>query len=163
VKVRGPLTDERTMVGRATLGGTKSLEALLYDSRVLAVIIRVHLYVRRRYIHFVAILVNAMIMSLFSIVRTGSTGVLFRAIVRRRVSHETVLQRFVSFLMPLEVPDHFLLFHKHPTAAVQTMKMFPAAQFLAIRTAAFLTGCVPPHVSGVIDDRLRHRCLGAAH
>lgn len=114
------------MFGRATFGGPKPLEALLYDGRVLAMIIRVHLHVRCRYVHLVAILVDAMIVGLLSIVRTGPAGMPLRTIVRRRVSHETVLQGLVPLLVPLEVPDHLLLLHEHPTAAVQTMKMLPA-------------------------------------
>jgi len=164
VKVRGPLSNERTMVSRATLGGPKSLKALLYDGRVLAMVIRVHLHVRCRYVHLVAILVDAMIVSLLSIVvRTGPTGVLFRTIVGRRVPHKPMLQGFVPLLMPLEVPDHFLLFHKHSPATVQTMKVLSATQFLAVRTAAFLTGRISPHVSGIIDNRLRHRRFGTTH
>lgn len=62
------------MFGRATLGGPKPLEALLYDGRVLAMVIRVHLHVRCRYVHLVAILVDAMIVGLLSIVRTGPAG-----------------------------------------------------------------------------------------
>lgn len=147
------------MLGRAALGSPKPLEALLYDGRVLAMVIRVHLHVRCRYVHLVAILMDAMIVGLLSIVRTGPAGMPFRAIVRRRVSHEAVLQGLVPLLMPLEVPDHLLLLHEHPAATVQTMKVLPAAQFLTIRTAAFLARDVSPHVSGVIDDRLRHRRL----
>lgn len=45
VKVRSPLAGKLTIVGRTILGCPKSLEALLYDRRVLAMIIRVHLYV----------------------------------------------------------------------------------------------------------------------
>lgn len=163
MKVRGPLSSEWTMVSRAILGGPKSLEALLYDSRVLAMVIRVHLHVRCRYVHLVAILVDAMIVGLLSIVRAGTARMLFRTIVGRRVPHETMLQGLVPLLMPLEVPDHFLLFHEHSPATVQTMKVLPTAQFLAVRTAAFLTGCISPHVSGIIDDRLRHRRLGTTH
>lgn len=77
-----------------------------------------HLHVRRRYVYLVAILVNAVIMGLLSIVRAGSAGMLLRAIVCRRVSHETVLQGFIPLLVPLEVPDHLLLLYEYPTAAV---------------------------------------------
>lgn len=126
MKVRGPLANERTMLGRAILGSPKPLEALLYDGRVLAMVIRVHLHVRCRYVHLVAILVDAMIVGLLSIVRTDPAGMPLRAIVRRRVSHEAVLQGLVPLLVPLEVPDHLLLLHEHPAAAVQTMKVLPA-------------------------------------
>lgn len=163
MKVRGPLSNELTIVSRATLGGPKSLKALLYDGRVLAMVIRVHLHVRCRYVHLVAILVDAMIVGLLSIVRTDPAGVLFRTIVHWRVPHETVLQGLVPLLVPLEVPDHFLLLHEHSPATVQTMKVLPAAQFFAVRTAAFLTGRISPHVSGIIDDRLGHRRLGTTH
>lgn len=154
VKVRGPLSNELTMIGRATLSGPKSLEALLYDGRVFTMVIRVHLHVRCRYIYLVAILVDAMIVRLLSIVRTSPTRVLFGTIVHWRVPHETVLQGLVPLLVPFEVPDHLLLLHKHSPATVQTMKMLPAAQFFAVRTAAFLTGCISSHISGIIDDRL---------
>jgi len=115
------------MFGRATLRGPKSLEALLYDGRVLAMVIRVHLHVRRRYVHLVAILVDAMVMGLLSVVRTRPAGVFLRAVVRWRVSHEAVLQGLVPLLVPLEVPDHLLLLHEHPAAAVQTVEVLPAA------------------------------------
>lgn len=163
MKVRSPLPNELTIVSRATLGGSKSLKALLYDRRVLAMVIRVHLHVRCRYVYLVAILVDAMIVGLLSIVRTAPARVLFRTIVHGRVPHEAMLQGLVPLLMPLEVPDHFLLLHKHSPATVQTMKVFPAAQFFAVRTAAFLTGCKSPHISGIIDDRLGHRRLGTTH
>lgn len=118
VKVRGPLTGELTILGPAILGGPKSLEALLYNRRIFAMIIRMHLHVRRRYVYLVAVLVNAVIVGLLSIVRAAPAGMLFRTIVRRRVPHEAVLQRFVPLLVPLEVPDHLLLLYEYPAAAV---------------------------------------------
>ena len=161
MEVRGPLPDERTVISSTALGSSKSLETLLYDSRVLTVIVGVHLHVRRRYVYFIAILVDTVVVSLFTIVGAGTARMPLRAIVRRRVPHEPVLQRFVPLFVPLEMPDHFLLFHKHPTTAVQTVKMLAAAELLTIRATAFLARRVPPHVSGVIDYRLRHRAFRA--
>lgn len=156
MEMRGPLASEGTVFGGTALGGPKSLETFLYDRRVLAMIIGVHLHVRRRYVNFIAILVDTMVVGLFSIVGASATRMPLRAIIRRRVPHETVLQRFVPLFVPLEMPDHFFLFHKHPTTAVQTVKMLSTPELLTIRATAFLPRCIPPHVSGVIDYWLGH-------
>lgn len=50
----GPLAVERAIWRPAFLCSSKSLESFLYDGRVFSVIIRVHLYVGRAYVHFVA-------------------------------------------------------------------------------------------------------------
>lgn len=151
MEVRGPLANEGTVIGSTALGSSKSLETLLYDSRILAMVIGVHLHVRRRYVNFIAILVDTVVVRLFSIVGAGTARMSLRAIIRRRIPHEAVLQRFVPLFVPLEMPDHFLLFHKDPTTAIQTVKMLSATELLTIRATAFLTRRVPPHVSGVID------------
>lgn len=154
MEVRCPLTGEWTVIGSAALGSAKSLETFLYDRRILSVIVGVHLHVRRRYVNLIAILVYTVVVGLFSIVGASTTRMPLRAIIRRRVPHESVLQRFVPLFVPLEMPDHFFLFHKHPTTAIQTVKMLSATELLTIRATAFLTRRVPPHVSGVIDYRL---------
>lgn len=154
MEVRGPLANEGTVIGSTALGSAKSLETFLYDSRVLAMVVGVHLHVRCRYVNLIAIFMDTVVVCLFSIVGASTTRMPLRAIIRRRIPHEPVLQRFVPLFVPLEMPDHFLLFHKDPTTAVQTVKMLSATELLTIRATAFLTRRVPPHVSGVIDYRL---------
>lgn len=151
MEVRGPLANEGTVIGSTALGSSISLETFLYDRRVLAMVVGVHLHVRRRYVNLIAIFVDTVVVRLFSIVGAGTTRMPLRAIIRRGVPHETVLQRFVPLFVPLEMPDHFFLFHKHPTTAVQTVKMLSAPELFTIRATAFLPRRVPPHVSGVID------------
>lgn len=54
VEVCGPLTEEGAVRCTALFCGPQSLEALLDDSRVLAVVVGVHLHVRGTYVHLVA-------------------------------------------------------------------------------------------------------------
>lgn len=156
VEVRRPLSGEWTVIGRAALGSAKSLKTLLYYRGVFAMVIRVHLHVRRRYVNLVAVVVYAVIMGLLAIVRTRPARVSLRTVVGRRVTHKTVLQRFVALLVPLEVPYHLFLLDENPPATVETVKVFPAAQFLAVRAAALLSRRESTNVTGVVDYRLRH-------
>ena len=64
-------------------------------------------------------------MRLFAIVRTFPVAVV--AIIAGRVAHESVLERLVAFLVPLEMANHLLFFDKNARMAVQTVKMFPIA------------------------------------
>lgn len=75
-----------------------------------------------------------MVMSLLSIMRTIREFI--GAIIARRVSHEAMLQRFITFLVPFEVPYHLLLLDKDATVAVHTMEVFAVVEFLAVRVAA---------------------------
>lgn len=77
------------------------------------------------YTHPVGALLDAVVVGLLAVVLTVVESV--RAVVHGRVAHEPVLQRLVALLVPLEVPDHLLLFHEHPRVAVQTVKMLPAS------------------------------------
>ena len=66
---------------------------------------------------------DAMIVGLLAIVLTAAVAIV--AVVHGRVAHESVLQRLVALLVPLEVPDHLLLLDKDARVAVQTVEMFP--------------------------------------
>lgn len=118
VKVRGALTLEGAIGRDAVFGCSESLKAFLNDGRVLAMVIGMHLHIRRGYVNLVTILMNAVIMCLFAIVRTIAMRGSVRAIVGRRVPQEAVLQGLVPLLVPLEVPDHLLFLDKHSTAAI---------------------------------------------
>lgn len=87
-------------------------------------IVAVHLYITGGNVHFITVFLNAVIVRLLFIVRT--VGELVATIVQRAVSHETMLQRFIALLVPLEVSDHFLLLDEHAGVAVETMEMFSA-------------------------------------
>lgn len=54
----GPLAVERAIWRPTFLCSSEPLESFLYDGRVFSVIIRVHLHVRRAYVHFVARALN---------------------------------------------------------------------------------------------------------
>lgn len=51
VEVRGPLAGEHTMWSGTALSGAEPLEPFLKYGRVLAVIVRMHLDIRCRYVH----------------------------------------------------------------------------------------------------------------
>lgn len=155
MKVRRPLPGEWAVLGGAALGSSESLESLLNDGRVLAMIVGVHLYVGRRYVHLVAVLVDAVIVGLLAIVGTLPAGMPLGAVVGGRVAHEAVLERLVALLVPLEVADHLLLLHEYPPAALQAVEVLPAAQVLAVRAAALLPAAEAANVTRVVDHRLR--------
>lgn len=54
MKMSGPLTVKRAIRRPAFFRGSESLESFLYYSRILSVVIRVHLHVRRTYVYFIA-------------------------------------------------------------------------------------------------------------
>jgi len=54
MKMSGPLTVKRTIRRSALFRGPKSLKTFLYDGRIFPVVVRVHLYIRCAYVHFVA-------------------------------------------------------------------------------------------------------------
>jgi len=54
VEMSGPLAVERAIWRPALFRRPESLEPFLYDCRILSVVVRVHLYVGRAYVHFVA-------------------------------------------------------------------------------------------------------------
>lgn len=160
MKVRRPLPGERTVIRDAVLGRPEPLEALLDDRRVLPVIIRVHLHVRGRYVHLVAVLVDAVVVRLLPVVRTLPARVTLGTVVGGRVAHEAVLERLVALLVPLEVPDHLLFLDEDSTAAVEAVEVLATAEVLAVGTAALLAAGVAAHVARVVDDRLGQSGFG---
>ena len=62
-----------------------------------------------------------MIMSLFVIVWASTVSVV--AVVTRRITHETVLEGLVAFLVPFKVPNHFFLLYKNTRMTIQAMEM----------------------------------------
>lgn len=109
MEVRRPLAGKRAIVrGAAFLGGAKPLEPLLNDGRVLAMVVAVHLHVRRANVHLVAVRLQTVVVRLFALVRTR--GVLWRTVVARREPQEAVVQALVALLVPLQVANDLLLF-----------------------------------------------------
>lgn len=66
---------------------------------------------------------DAVVVGLLAVV--GASAVAVVAVVAGRVAHESVLERLVALLVPLEVADHLLLLDKHPRVAVQAVEVFP--------------------------------------
>ena len=66
---------------------------------------------------------EAVVMGLLAVVRTAMETVI--AVVPRRITKKTVLQGLVTFLVPLEMPNHLLLLHKHFHGTFDAMKMLP--------------------------------------
>lgn len=155
MKVRRPLSGEWTVIGGAALGSPESLESLLNYRRVLAMIVGVHLHVGRRYVHLVAVLVDAMIVGLLAIVGTLSAGVPLGAVVGGRVAHEAMLQGLVALLVPLEVAYHLLLLDEDAPAALEAVEVLPTTEILAVRAAALLATAETADVARVVDHRLR--------
>lgn len=62
-----------------------------------------------------------MIMRLLAIVTASLISV--GTVITGRVPHETVLQAFISFFVPLEVSDHLFFLHKNSRVTVETVKM----------------------------------------
>lgn len=155
MKVRRPLAGEWTVLGGAALGSPESLESLLNDRGVLAMVVRVHLHVGRGYVHLVAVLVDAVVVGLLAIVGTLAAGMPLGAVVGGRVAHEAVLEGLVALLVPLEVANHLLLLDEHAAAALEAVEVLPAAEVLAVRAAALLAAAEAADVARVVDHRLR--------
>lgn len=68
--MRRALTIEDTMLHQALLCRSISLEAFLINSRILAMIVRMHLNVTGRDVSLITFVLNAMVVRLFSIVLT---------------------------------------------------------------------------------------------
>lgn len=124
----GALAEEGAVGRSAFFGGSVPLETLLDNGRILSMIVGVHLDVRRRNINLITAFFNTMIMRLLLVV--GAICISIRAVVQRTVTHETVLERFVSFLVPLEVPYHFLFFYEDARVAIQTVEVLPGRKSL---------------------------------
>lgn len=116
VEMRRPLAEEGAVTCAALLRRPVPLETLLDDGGVLSVVVRVHLHVRRGYVDLVASLFDAVVVRLLLVVR--AIGEPVAAVVQGAVTHEAVLEGLVALLVPLEVPDHLLLFYEHARVAV---------------------------------------------
>ena len=68
---------------------------------------------------------KAVVVSLLAVV--GASAEAVAAVVHRRVAHESVLERLVALLVPLEVPDHLLFLDEHARVAVQTVEVLPSS------------------------------------
>lgn len=152
VEMRGPLPKERTVRSPAFLRGPEPLKTFLNNRRIFSMVVRVHLHVRRGYVHFIAPFLDAMVMRLLLVVR--AVGVPVGTIVQRAVPHEAVLQALVPLLVPLEVPDHLLLLEEHPRVAVETVEVLSVVEVLAVGTSALDRGGEFLDVLGVIHLRL---------
>ena len=111
VEVRCALSVELAIRRLTILGGAEPLESFLNDGDVLAVVVRVHLYVGSRDVAFVTFVVHAVVMGLFPVV--NAVRKLDGAVVRWRIAEESVLEAFVALFMPLEMSDHFFFLDKH--------------------------------------------------
>lgn len=120
--MRRPLSEERAVRSSTLLGSPVPLKPLLNDSRILPVIVCVHLHVGSRYVDLITPFLDAVIMRLFLVMRAVRVPV--RAVVQRTVPHESVLERLIPFLVPLEVPDHLLLLDEDAGVAVQAVEVF---------------------------------------
>lgn len=153
VEMRGALPEEAAIRGAALLRRPEPLETLLNNRRILSVVIGVHLYIGRGYVHLITALFDTVIVRLFFVVR--AIGVAIRTIVQRTVPHETVLEALVALLVPLEVPDHLLLLEEHARITVQTVEVLPVVEILAVRAAALDARRELLNVFGVVHLRLR--------
>lgn len=67
-----------------------------------------------------------MVMRLFPVVR--ATAVPIGTIVTGRIAHKPMGQRFVSFLVPFKMTDHFLLLDKDTRMAIEAVEVLSAYQ-----------------------------------
>lgn len=111
-----PLSEEGAIGSAAFLRRPVPLEALLYDRRILPVVVGVHLHVRSGYVNFITTFFDTMIMGLLLVMRT--VGITVRTIVQRTVTHETVLEGFVAFFVPFKVTDHLFFLNEHPRITI---------------------------------------------
>lgn len=111
MKMCGTLAEKSTVTCTALLRGAVPLETLLYDRRILSMVVRVHLHVRRGYIDLIAALLDAVIVRLFFVVR--AIRVAIAAIIQRTVTHKAMLEGFIAFFMPLKMTDHLFLFNEY--------------------------------------------------
>ena len=143
VKVRRLLAEEGTGLQEAVLRGAKALEALLDDGRVLAVVVGVHLHVTGADVHLITAPLQAVVVRLLAVVRTGAEAL--HAVVRRAAAEEAVRQRLVALLVPLEVADHLLLLHEDARVAGGgvAVKVLAVVQLAAEGVAALRRVAVP--------------------
>jgi hypothetical protein len=104
----------------------------------------------------VAAAFETVIVSLFAVVDAGreSPG----TVVAGRVSHESMLQRLVPLLVPLEVADHFLLLDEDTAVAVQTVKVLPVVE-IATLTGATLSSTAEPGRGRRVSECGRTNCV----
>lgn len=164
VKVRRLLAEEGTGLQEAVLRGAKALEALLDDGRVLAVVVGVHLHVTGADVHLITASLQAVVVRLLAVVRTGAEAL--HAVVRRAAAEEAVRQRLVALLVPLEVADHLLLLHEDPGVAGGgvAVKVLAVVQLAAEGVAALRRVAVPEievqmRRLGLKDDLNSFLCL----
>lgn len=151
MKVRRLLAEEGARLEQTIFGGAKALEALLDDGRVLAMVVGVHLHVRRADVHLVAATLQAMVVRLLAMVR--AVGEALDALVDGRTAKEAMGERFVALLVPLEVPNHLLLLHEDARVARLriAMKVLAIVQLAAQIVATFGGVRVPSGGNGNDD------------
>uniref|UniRef100_A0A1Y1NAJ0 Uncharacterized protein n=1 Tax=Photinus pyralis TaxID=7054 RepID=A0A1Y1NAJ0_PHOPY len=126
VEMRRPLSKERTVRSAALLCRAVPLVTALFDT----VVVR-----------------------LFFVVR--AVRVTVRAVVQRTIPHKAVLQGLVSLLVPFKMAYHFLLLDENSRVTVETVKMFPIVQVLAVGVSALQRGGEFFDVLRVVDLGLR--------
>lgn len=149
VEMRRTLSKKRAIRGSALFRRPISLETFLNDGRVFSMVVCVHLNIRRAYVDFVTAFFDAMVVRLFTVMRTVSIPI--SAIIQRTISHKSVLQAFVALLMPFEVSDHLLLLDKDAAVAVEAVKVLAVVQVLAVGTAALQGAAELADVFGVVE------------
>uniref|UniRef100_A0A1Y1NCC4 Uncharacterized protein n=1 Tax=Photinus pyralis TaxID=7054 RepID=A0A1Y1NCC4_PHOPY len=153
VEMRRPLSKERTVRSAALLCRAVPLKTFLYNCRILPMVIGVHLYVGRRNVYLVTALFDTVVVRLFFVVR--AVRVTVRAVVQRTIPHKAVLQGLVSLLVPFKMAYHFLLLDENSRVTVETVKMFPIVQVLAVGVSALQRGGEFFDVLRVVDLGLR--------
>lgn len=110
---------------------------------MLPVVVGVHLHVARADVHLVAVVVHAVIVGVLVVVLT--VPVLDAAVVRRGKPIEAILERLLALLVPLEVPNDFVLLVQHlaPTERVVAVEVLMQVLELALFTVAVVAGSVP--------------------
>lgn len=117
---------------------------------MLPVVVGVHLHIARADVHLVAVVVHAVIVGVLVVVLT--VPVLDTAVVRRGKPIEAILERFLALLVPLEVPDDFVLLVQDlaPAEGVVAVEVLVQVLVLALFTVAVVAGSVPLNETVVV-------------
>lgn len=66
---------------------------------------------------------DAVVVSLLAIMTAASISI--GTVIHWWIPHEAMLQRLISLLVPLKMPDHFFLLDEDPWITVQAVEVFP--------------------------------------
>lgn len=112
-----------------------------------------HLHIARTNVHLITVLVHAVVVRVLVVML--ALPVLNAAVVRRREPIEPILERLLALLVPLQVPDDFVLLVQDlpPAEGVVAVEVLVQVLVLALFLVAVVARGVPLNQSIVFCKR----------